>query len=371
MLPETILVTNKANIRYFSNFAGTAGHVVLHKGHGFLFTDARYHLVAKAVLPRSYTLIDTTAGFMEAWKTFIKSHKIRNVGFEGNDVTVHFLETLKKNSGGGTPRPGGGVKLSDVGDELSKKRMIKTSDELKKIKKAQDITDTIFAILKRWLAPGVSEKEVAWKIECLAHELGAEGVSFPAIVGINEHSAAPHHHPGEQKLKRGDMILIDMGVIYQGYCSDMTRVLFTKQPTKLQEEVYELVHRAQETAIKKLHAGVKGKEIDGVARGVIRVVKHTPLRGGVGHTALARGGYAKYFTHSLGHGVGLEVHELPNLSQRYTDTIPAKSVVTVEPGIYLEGKFGVRLEDMVVVTAGGARNLTKSPKNLRECILRW
>lgn len=346
MLPGTILVTNKSNIRYFSNFAGTAGHVILHKGRGFLFTDARYHLVAKAVLPPSYELIDTTDGFIEAWKMFLKHHKIRAVGFEGNDVTVHFFETLKKNSGG--------VKLIDVGDELSKKRMIKSNDEVKKIQRAQDITDSIFAILKRWLAPGVSEKEVAWKIECLAHQLGADGISFPAIVGINEHSAAPHHHAGEQKLKRGDMILIDMGVIYQGYCSDMTRVLFTKEPTKLQEEVYEVVRKAQEAAIKKLHAGVTGKEIDTVARGVI-----------------TKAGYEKHFTHSLGHGVGLDVHELPNLSQRYTGRIPLKSVVTVEPGIYLEGKFGVRLEDMVVITTRGATNLTRSKKTLKECILRW
>ncbi|KKU80068.1 MAG: Peptidase M24 [Candidatus Peregrinibacteria bacterium GW2011_GWA2_47_7] len=345
MLPETILVANKTNIRYFSNFTGTAGHVVLDKGRGFLFTDARYHLVAKAVLPSSYTLIDTTNGFMETWKKFYKSHKIHEVGIEGNDVTLQFFKTLKKNSSG--------VKLVDVGDELNKKRMIKTNDELKKIQTAQKITDGILEILKRWITPGVSEKAIAWKIECLARELGADGISFPAIVGFNEHSAAPHHQVSEQKLKRDDMILIDMGVVYQGYCSDMTRVLFTKQPTKLQAEVYELVRLAQETAIKKLHAGVHGKEIDSIARSVI-----------------IEAGYGDHFTHSLGHGVGLEIHELPNLSRHYEREISAKSVVTVEPGIYLEGKFGVRLEDMLVVNEKDATNITASPKALKSAIIK-
>lgn len=357
--PKTILITNRTNIRYFSGFSGTAGYVVLQGASagshavkargatkGFLFTDARYHLVAKKVLPRNFSLIDITGGFESPWKSFLKKYHVTNVGIEGGDMTVKFFNWLKKNSPG--------VALQDVGTTLDEKRIIKTKDELTKINRAQEITDAIFKILKRWIRVGVTELDIAWKIEALAHELGADDISFPPIIGINEHSASPHHQNTDRKLKRGDLILIDMGVIYKGYCSDMTRMLFTKAPTKEEEKIYMIVWDAQEAAIKKLRAGTYGDIIDSVARDYI-----------------AKKGCGKYFGHSLGHGVGLDIHELPNLSQKYTNKppLPANTIVTVEPGIYLEGKFGVRLEDMLQVTRTGAINLTATPKELKSCVI--
>lgn len=344
-LPKILFVTNKTNIRYFSGFSGTAGYLVLRGRRGFLFTDARYHLVAKAILPAGFMVIDTTDGFEKPWQSFLKKYRVRMLGIEGNDVSLRFLKHLKKISKG--------VRLVDVGAALSEKRMVKKPLELKYLGRAQKITDEIFSMLKKWLKPGISEKAIAWKIESLAHDLGADDISFPPIIGMNAHSASPHHQNTDRKLKRGGIILIDMGVIYRGYCSDMTRVLFTNTPTTEQEKIYELVKTAQETAEKGLRAGMTGKTADRLSRSIIE-----------------KAGYGKFFGHSLGHGVGLDIHELPNLSQKYRRKIPAGSVVTLEPGVYLPGKFGVRLEDMVVVGRTGVRNLTRSPKSIQACVAR-
>lgn len=345
MLPKIILVTNKTNIRYFSGFSGTSGYLVLRGKRGFLFTDARYHLVAKRVLPRFYSIIDITSGFEKPWKEFQTKFRVKNIGIEGNAITLKFFKWFKKNSRG--------VKLQDIGSELDKRRIVKKKHELDAIQKAQGITDRIFMLLKKSLQRNSTEKGIAWKIECLAREFGADDISFPPIIGIAENSASPHHQNTLRRLKNGDMILIDMGVIYKGYCSDMTRVLFTKKPDAKQREIYELVLKVQEKAIHTLHAGVSGKQVDRSARSVIE-----------------KAGYGKFFGHSLGHGVGLDIHELPNLSQKYSEKIAEGAVVTVEPGIYLPGKFGVRLEDMVVVEKSGVKNLTKSSKSIQECVIR-
>lgn len=343
--PQTILVTNKTNILYLSRFRGTAGYLVLHGKKGFLLTDSRYHLVAKTVLPKNFRIVDITDGLEKSWKKFLKRNRIKKIGFEGNSINFHFWKWLKKIAPS--------VSLVDIGEKISRQRMIKKSFEIACIRRAQEITDKIFAILRKWLHSDFSEKAIAWKIQCLAHELGADDLSFPPIIGVAKNSASPHHHNTEKKLKRGDIILVDMGVVFQGYCSDMTRVLFTKTPTAEQEKIYELVKKAQEHTIENLRAGMTGKASDGLARSII-----------------IENGYGKYFGHSLGHGVGLDIHELPNLAQKYKGKIPEGSVVTVEPGIYLPGKFGVRLEDMVLVRKNGVKNFTKSPKDLNECIIR-
>lgn len=343
--PRSIFVSNKTNIRYLSGFAGTAGFLVTSGDKGFLFTDARYHLVAAKVLPKNFKIVDITPGIEAVFKNFLKKQHVRQLGFEGSDVSHTFYKRLKKMAAG--------LKLIDCGTHYVEKRMVKTEKEIVLIEKAQKITDEIFSELRGWLQPGVSELQIAWQIEVLARELSADDISFTPIIGINEHSAAPHHHNTERKLKRGDMILIDMGVMYKGYCSDMTRVLFTKPPTALQIKVYELVQKAQRNAELFIKAGVTGQAADSIARDVIK-----------------KAGYGEMFGHSLGHGVGLDIHELPNLSQKYSGTLPENSVVTIEPGVYLPGKFGVRLEDIVVVGKKGVRNLTKSPKDIQECIIK-
>lgn len=333
------LITNRANISYLTGFNGTSGWVVTGPRVKALFTDARYHIVAKKVLPKGWTIVDTTNGFKPAWEMFIKKNRVVQCGVEGHDITHEFFNQLKKISPG--------VKFVDIGNEFSKQRIVKKPEEIAAIKKAQEITDRIFIALRGELIKGVTESAIAWKIECLAREFGAQDISFPAIVAFGENSAAPHHNSGSRKLKKGDVVLIDMGVLYNGYCSDMTRMYFTAEPTAEQKFVYNTVREAQEKAEAFVRDGVTGVSADAIARDVI-----------------TQAGYGDCFGHSLGHGIGLEVHELPNLSKRYKEKIPAGTVVTVEPGIYLEGKFGVRLEDMVLVKKNGVGMLTESSKEI-------
>lgn len=344
MLPKTILVTNASNIFYFSGFTGGSGYLALQGKKGFLFTDARYHLLAKTTLKRSFKIIDTTDGFEIAWKSFLKKHRIRKIGVSGKHVNYAFWREIKRMSAK--------TRVIDINDALDEKRMCKNDLELSSIKASQQITDKIFIEIKSRLKKGMTEKEIAWQIKSLAHDLGADDVSFPPIVAIAENSASPHHEPTDKKLVNGDMILIDMGVKFKGYCSDMTRVIFTKKPTPEQTKIYNLVLNAQESVIKKLRAGMTGKTADKIARGIIK-----------------KAGFEKQFGHALGHGVGLDIHEPPNLSKKYNKKIPEKTVVTVEPGVYLPQRFGIRIEDMVIVGKKRVINLTKSPKSIQKAII--
>ncbi len=319
--------------------------MLLHKDKGYLFTDARYHIVAKKVLPSDFSIIDITGGFDEQWEKLLKKLKPTLIGYEGNDISLSLFTKVKKISGK--------VKFENVNHCINELRMSKTETEIKLIKKAQSITDDLLIELKKILKAGMSELDIAWKIRLLAHELGADDISFEPIVAINENAAAPHHQNSSRKLKKGDRLLLDMGVLYQGYASDMTRVLFSKKPTEFEQKIYTIVWTAQEQAIAQIKAGKHGKEIDTIARSVIQDA-----------------GYGEYFTHSLGHGIGLDVHELPNLSSRYDKPLVEHSVVTSEPGIYIEGRIGIRLEDMVIVGENKAVNITKSPKVLEDCLIK-
>lgn len=300
--------------------------------------------MAKKVLPSDFSIIDITGGFDEQWEKLLKKIKPNLIGYEGTDISLSLFNKVKKISGK--------IKFENVNHCINELRMSKTETEIKLIKKAQSITDDLLIELKKTLKAGISELDIAWKIRLLAHELGADDISFEPIVAINENAAAPHHQNSSRKLKKGDRLLIDMGVLYQGYASDMTRVLFSKKPTEFEQKIYTIVWTAQEQAIAQIKAGKHGKEIDDVARNVIK-----------------QAGYGEYFTHSLGHGIGLDVHELPNLSSRYDKPLVEHSVVTSEPGIYIEGKIGIRLEDMVIVGENKAINITKSPKELNDCMI--
>lgn len=341
---DGLYITNKTNIRYWSNFVGTNGTLVFTKKRGYLITDSRYLLEAEDVLPREIGLVDVSK-----LDKFFKKMRLRRIGFEGQDISVgrfsHFKKYFNK------------TRFEDISQPFNALRMVKMPHELSALHHAQKITDQIFSILKKKLRPGMSERHIGWMVESLAHDHGAEDISFPAIVGFNEHSAEPHHHNTDLKLKRGDLILIDMGVIYKGYCSDMTRVLFTGKPTDLEQKIYTTVWNAQEKGIREIRPGMSGNEADAISRRIIE-----------------KAGYGKYFGHSLGHGVGLDIHELPNLSpvksKKIIVKIPQGTVVTVEPGIYLPGKFGVRLEDMILVGEKKNTNLTKSPKDILEVTIR-
>lgn len=338
------LITNKNNILYLSGFAGSAAHLLMKGKKGFLFTDGRYRLLAEKMIPKNFSVVDMTEDFETAWKDFLRKYKIKKLGIEEAYVSLAFWKKLKKWSAG--------VKLADDKNSVEKLRICKKPFEIERIKKAQSITDKTFAALKKWLKPGVSEKDIGWKINEIAHCLGTEGMAFPPIVAINKNSACPHHKNTDKKLAAGDMILIDMGAKFRGYCSDMTRMIFTAAPAGLQAHIYDLVLFAQQKAIENLKSGVAGAKIDKISR-----------------SAIKKAGYGKEFSHSLGHGVGLDIHELPNLNKKGKDKIPAGAIVTVEPGIYLDGKFGVRIEDMLLVGKNSSENLTATPKSLKSLVI--
>jgi Xaa-Pro aminopeptidase len=340
---EALLVTDPYNVRYLSNFTGTHGQLLITPKKAFFLTDFRYVAVAKKILPDAVNLIEMKKGLQKTLQEIAKKMHLSKISFEAKNLTYLHYKNLKK---GLSP-----LKFEPSENLVENLRMVKSDAEMKLIKKAQQITEKIFLLVRQNLKTGMSELDIAKDIEERSKVHGADCVSFPPIVAFNENCASPHHQPGPKKLKKGDVILIDMGMQYQGYCSDMTRMIFTKPPTPKQKEIYNLVLEAQQQAMQKLKANVKGSQIDQIARNIIE-----------------KGGYGNAFGHSLGHGVGLEVHENPSLSPNYHQNIPENSIVTVEPGIYIENFFGVRIEDMVLIKSNKIVPLTTIPKNIEESI---
>lgn len=339
---EAHFVTNSNNIQYLSNFTGSNGQIFLTSENAYLLTDFRYTRVAEKVLPKNFKLIITSAGLIDELNKLIKKHRIKKLYFDAGDITYLQFEWFNKKLK---------CQLTSSKGFVEEFRIIKTDEELKLLIKAQRIAEKVFITVRQNLKAGKTEQQIAWEIEQLGHDCGADTISFPPIVGFGSNSGSPHHQNTSRKLKKGEMVLIDMGMKYGGYCSDMTRMIFTAKPTTLQAKIYNLVLEAQEATIQKLHAGIDGNVADGWSRDII-----------------TRAGYGKTFGHSLGHGIGLEVHEAPNLSTGYRNPIPEGTVVTVEPGIYLENSFGVRIEDMVLVKRKNVLNLTRIPKQLQDAI---
>ncbi len=231
---------------------------------------------------------------------------------------------------------------------LTERRGSKSKEEVNKIRAAQEITDAVFAELCDWIEPGMTEREVGAEIVYRHLKRGAERMSFDPIVAAGPNGALPHARPSDRALQKGDMVVIDMGCFLNGYASDMTRTIAIGEPSDEARKVYQLVWEAQEAAIAAARSGITGTDIDAVAREIIEDA-----------------GYGDYFGHGLGHGVGLEVHEWPRLSYHVTHDLPDGAAVTVEPGIYLPNKFGVRIEDIIILRPYGAENLTESPKELQ------
>ncbi len=346
---EAFFITDPFNIRYLANFTGTNGQILVTPKKCLFFTDFRYRTVAKKVLPDNIKFIEIDNNFQKTLDPLLQKNKIKTIGFEEKHLTVLRYRKLKKVFAAG----GSKIKFRPVQDIIESLRERKSQEELRYIIKAQRIAEKVFLEVKNGLKQGKTEIDIAREIEQLGQKYGADGISFPAIVGFGKNSASPHHQNTNRRLKKGDIVLIDMGMKYKGYCSDMTRMIFTKKPTPIEQKIYSIVLEAQEKAIKQLKVGVKGSAADEWAR---KIIQHA--------------GYGKYFGHSLGHGIGLEVHESPSLAVNYHKTLPENTVVTVEPGIYLENFFGVRIEDMVLVESNGVINLTKISKQINDCVIK-
>jgi Xaa-Pro aminopeptidase len=332
---DRVLVTELTNVRYLTGFTGTNGACVCGPGVRLFLTDFRYTERAAAEVEGWET--ETLAG---DWLKGIAERLDGRVGFEDDRMPVRLLEKLKEKVAEGTELVAAGGKVEDL-------RRVKDEQELAAIEEASKLADEVWRwTLEQGLA-GRREREVARATEARIRELGGDR-SFPAIVAAGPNGALPHAEPGERVIGRGELVVFDMGAKLDGYCSDGTRTLATGDPGEEGGAVYEVVRQAQAAALDAIRAGVKGEDPDTAARKVIE-----------------EAGYGEYFGHALGHGVGLEVHEGPRLSQRSDDVLAPGEVVTVEPGIYLPGRLGVRIEDLVVVAEDGLRNLSSLPKELQ------
>jgi Xaa-Pro aminopeptidase len=332
---DRILVTDLVNVRYLTGFTGTNGACVCGPGVRLFFTDFRYTERAAAEVEGWETLT-----IANDWLKGIAAHLQGRVGFEDDQMSVRLLGKLQE-------KLGEGVEMVPAGGKVEELRRVKDEQELATIAEASKLADEVWRrTLEQGLA-GRSERDVARAAEARIRELGADP-SFPTIVAAGPNGAQPHAEPGEREIGRGELVVFDMGAQLDGYCSDGTRTFATGEPGEEARGVYEVVREAQQASLEAIRAGVKGEDVDTVARRVIEAA-----------------GHGERFGHGLGHGVGLEVHEAPRLSLRSDDVLAPGEVVTVEPGIYLPGQVGVRIEDLVVVTDDGLRNLSGLPKELQ------
>ena len=337
---DAAFIFSEVNCRYFTGFVTTDDVLVVTRGHACLYADSRYVEAARAGVRGCEVrlLTDMNAQLRDAAAEF----GIRTAGFESRRLPYSAAVRLQKTLPGVAFDTGDA--LSDVIDGL---RMIKAPEEIAKIEKAQEITDAAYRHILELIRPGVTERELALEIEYFMKKNGASGPSFDLIVVSGENSSLPHGVPGDRRLREGDFITMDTGAVVDGYCSDMTRTVALGKADPEMKKVYDTVLKAQLAAEQAIRAGEDCGGIDRVARSLIDGA-----------------GYKGCFGHGLGHSVGLEIHESPRFSPACHTVLREGMIMTVEPGIYLEGRFGVRIEDLVAVTADGCRIFTKSPKEL-------
>lgn len=341
---DCALITSDVNRRYFTGMKSSAGCVVAFPGKAYLLIDFRYIEKARNTV--------TDAEVIEMKKLYpqlsqlIKKHSAKRISIESAAMTVKEYNTLCRCMNALNE----GLEFDDsdaLSNAVIKLRSEKDDEELQCIKKAQEIAETALNELLPFIKVGVSEREVALELNRLMFDHGAEELSFDTIVLSGKNTSMPHGVPSDKKVGDGEFVLMDFGAVYNGYHSDMTRTVCVGKPSEEMERVYNIVLKAQLAGIEAAKAGVTGCELDGVARDIIE-----------------EAGYGDYFGHTLGHGVGMEIHEAPNASPGNKHPLNKNAVVTIEPGIYLEGKFGVRIEDFVILTENGCENLTKCAKNL-------
>lgn len=333
---QAFVVTSPVNRRYLTGFTGSAGTVWISESKRALLTDFRYIEQAKGQCP-GWEIIEIDE-MEQAIARLISAEGVKAVAIEAPHVTVHQFKSWQKAFS---------AEIIETEGIVEKVRMIKTPDEIEKIRRAAAIADHAFAQILPLLRPGVTELEIALELEFTMRKAGASGVSFRPIVATGERSALPHAEPGNRVFANGDFVVMDFGCVFEGYCSDMTRTVLIGEPTEEHMVIYDLVLRAQLESLAAVKPGVTGRQVDSVARDII-----------------ADAGYGQYFGHGLGHGVGLEIHERPRLSQKDETVLEPGMVVTVEPGVYLPGFGGVRIEDLVVVTESGRETLSSTFKEL-------
>lgn len=341
-LPEDMdaaLITSEVNRRYYTGFVSSAGALLVTREKAVLLLDSRYvEAGGKKVTDAEVVLMTDMARQLNE---LFEEYKVKTVGIESGYMTVESLYSLRK------------VLSAQMLDDprlnsiILKHRCVKSEEEMAEIRAAQAITDKTFIHMLDLIKPGVSEKDLQLELDYYMLRNGATGLAFETILAAGANGSMPHAVPGDNVIKEGDFVTMDFGAAHNGYCSDMTRTVAVGKITEEQEKVYNLVLDAQLAAIDAVRAGVPCNSIDKVARDMIYGA-----------------GYEGRFGHGLGHSLGLEIHENPRFSMLCSDITEVGTVMSVEPGIYLDGRFGVRIEDIVMITENGCEVITKSEKKL-------
>ena len=333
-----------ANRRYLSGFTGSVGYLLITQEAAFIAVDFRYREQAQREAA-GFTPFATSGPLPDWFASLVGEAELagKRLGFQGGDITFASYQTIAKavKDMPASQRP----KLLTAPPLVEQLRAIKDADELAAIQQAVDLGDEAFVAIAERIEPGWTEAQVAWEIEKYIREHGGEGVSFEMIVATGPWAAMPHARPRDEKIQKGEPVIIDMGVRLGGYCSDLSRTLFLGQPDEQFAKIYDIVLTAQLTAEALISKDMTGEQAHLLA-----------------HNVIAETGYGENFGHDLGHGVGLQIHETPRLARASKDVLADGMVFTIEPGIYISGWGGVRIEDMVVLEDGRARVLTKAPK---------
>jgi Xaa-Pro aminopeptidase len=339
---DALMLSQPENLSYLSGFTGSSGWLLISGQNAILATDFRYVEQAKKESPY-FEIIQTKRELRDWLPGLVSDLGWHKLGFEANSISYESYHKLSE-----------AIETKQVNLELvpttgivEQLRSIKEPEELGFIIKAAALADTAFEQARAIIRPGITEKEAAWEIEKFLRQKGSEGIPFEIIVASGPNSALPHARPAEKTICSGEPVLIDMGARISGYCSDFSRTLFLSKADKTFREIYNIVLKAQTNAIERVESGMDASQADLLARSVVE-----------------QAGYGDAFGHGLGHGVGLAVHESPTLGPNSSDSLADGMVFTLEPGIYLAGQGGVRIEDMVVLENGKAKVLSKAKKDL-------
>jgi len=338
---DAILISSQENRRWLSGFTGSAGYLLITQGAAILGTDFRYTDQAAKQAPQFR--VDRITRGTEWFVKQVAELKVKKVGFEGGHMTFDthaaFLKAIAD-----APESDR-WELVPTSDMVDKLRAVKDKEELKLLTRAIEISDEALVEVSKGLKPGITEAEVAWELEKAMRARGAEGLAFDTIVGAGVNAAMAHHRADETVIQAGVPIVIDMGAKYKGYCADLTRTVIIGEPDEQFRKIYGIVLKAQVEAEERVRTGMTGADTDKIARDII-----------------ADAGFGDFFGHSLGHGVGLAVHEYPRVGAKSPDVLEDGMLLTIEPGIYLSEWGGVRIEDVVVMEKGRARVISKAPK---------
>lgn len=333
---DAVVILSPYNRMYLSGYTGTSGSLLITQDQSLLITDFRYIQQANDQA-KDFKVINQEGPMLGKINDLIKQGPYKNVGVEADLITYNDFQALNTEN----------VELSSIEGVIETIRMIKDEFEIQQIQKASDIVDETYEHILEWVKPGMTENEVNNEMEMFMRSKGATCSSFDTIVASGHRGALPHGVASNKVIENGDMITLDFGALYEGYVSDITRTFAIGEPKEEMKKIYNIVLEAQLAALEQIKPGMTGKEADTIARDIIK-----------GY------GYGDAFGHSLGHGIGLEVHEGPGLSQKSDIVLEENMCVTLEPGIYVDGLGGVRIEDDVLVTKNGLERFTKSSKDL-------